>query len=256
MIDEPMAIGSSEAAKGKLLLASETGAFVSVFRRYFAAAGYSVLVASDPIEVYRAIRGDDVALLVLDSALAGADLQGTWRPVLSTVETYEVPVLAAYPRDCLDASQENPPEWARDHFTYPMNPEKILQKIEAATAGVACPGGPATAAPVGPADGPATPPSHSLKRRTWGERAVSRILDEQPTLRFLELGQSVFDQISDAIFVFARTGQIMMANDAACRMLGFERHEILGRSAGMVFSQIEPPPPEMGRPDLRSTMAR
>jgi PAS domain S-box-containing protein len=98
-------------------------------------------------------------------------------------------------------------------------------------------------------------PYRTPSRVSWGERAVSRILDRQPTLRFLESGQAVFDQMSDAVFVFARSGQIMMVNETACRMLGYERDEILGRSAGVVFSQIDPPP-EMARPDLRSSMLR
>jgi PAS domain S-box-containing protein len=43
--------------------------------------------------------------------------------------------------------------------------------------------------------------------------------------------------MSDAVFVFGRDGRIAMVNASACVMLRYDRADILGRSAGMLFAQ-------------------
>ena len=89
----------------------------------------------------------------------------------------------------------------------------------------------------------------------WPQSVVSKALREQPALHSVAASMAILDQIGDAVFIFARTGEIVMVNEPACRMLGYEREKILGRSPEDVFSQIENPPLVEGL-DLRQAMSR
>jgi len=91
--------------------------------------------------------------------------------------------------------------------------------------------------------------------RAITKRERAETLRAEPALRFLRASEVILDQISDAIFVFARTGEMVMVNETACRILGYHRDDILGRSAGVVFSQLENPPLVEGL-DLRHAMSR
>jgi PAS domain S-box-containing protein len=86
-------------------------------------------------------------------------------------------------------------------------------------------------------DDPGSESSHSgpVDRiiRKWADRCLREVL---------AASGPILDQIAEAVFVFSPKGPLVYANKTACRMLGYERDEIIGRSAGVVFSQMENAP--------------
>ena len=102
-------------------LASKTKQFVSIFIRYFQAAGYDVLLLQSPEGASEALRSRQLQLLVIDSEImkgAGADWRGTAALAAST----SVPVRAAGPREEKNIILKDIDCWATALTTYPMNP--------------------------------------------------------------------------------------------------------------------------------------
>ncbi|MHC4251985.1 MAG: sigma 54-interacting transcriptional regulator [Planctomycetota bacterium] len=232
------------AIPGSLLIASPCGSFRTIFCRYFRAAGYDVEVLHEPGLAARGMAMDRRSLLlILDQGLlSSADADG-WHQVLGNAKAAGVPVLAAMPREEREALADEVNSWAEGLLTYPINPEAALRTVVDVLSAR-----PGTGTPARGAGASAT-----LSRETAaGSRPAPRHGDLWSALRSC---RPILDQIGDALFVFARTGELVMANEAACRMLGFDRDDILGRSPGIVFSQIRTPPSLEGL-DLRKAMSR
>jgi len=238
----------------RLGIATSTEPFLSIFRRYFQAAGYDVVHLRSPEDAVESLGSRQLHLLVIDSQImngTGAD----WDGIPALAASTSVPVLAAVPREQADTLRESTKRWAGGLITYPMNPEAVQDEIVSAL-GDEAQSVPELAADV-PAEtlvGPETVVGPGASP-AWTQRVVSKVLREQPALHSVEASMAILDQISDAVFVFARTGEMVMVNETACRMLGYQRDEILGRSAGIVFSQLENPPLVEGL-DLRHAMSR
>ncbi|MHC4501794.1 MAG: sigma 54-interacting transcriptional regulator [Planctomycetota bacterium] len=237
----------------RLLLASPNESFRSIFGRYFTASGYTVDILRKPGLADTIFGSREVALLVLDEAFFDESPQGDWRGVVDKARSARVPVLAAAPREKTGTSGEACDAWAEDVITYPMNPEAVLRKVVKLT---------------GDARAAGTPSERTVGTEAMPDESVGLLSDYIARLpsdagggdgralwRALARCRLVLDQIRDAVFVFARTGQLAMVNDAACRILGYDRQEVLGRSPGVVFSQIDNPPSVNGL-DLRKAMSR
>jgi PAS domain S-box-containing protein len=221
-------------------VASTAEPFGSLFQQCLRAAGFDVLCLDTPAAARDLLGDGEIDLLVIDNSLASGS-RGDWERVLRDAVRSSIPVLVAGPLEEREALLAEAAQWTGAIITYPMDPEAALQTVEAALADV-----PATEAAREVDGRPA---------RTWPERIVSRVLRAQPGLGTIEASRAVLDQVSDAIFVFARTGEMVLINETACRMLGYERDEMLGRSAGILFPPIDQPAQVEGL-DIRSAMSR
>lgn len=230
-------------------IATPTEPFRAIFERYFRAAGFEVLRLPRPKDSVDSVKAHKMDLMVVDCVLMN-EPGGDWKKAARAVSRASIPVIAAGPMEDKEKLLEDTTKWAEALITYPMNPEVVLHVIERVLRGKG-------------QDGEA---SQDIEERSddtlvresparWPERVVARVLREQPALGAIEASRAVLDQISDAIFIFARTGEMILVNETACRMLGYDRDEILGRSAGVVFAQIENPPLVEGL-DLRQAMSR
>lgn len=70
---------------------------------------------------------------------------------------------------------------------------------------------------------------------------TGRVLAEQQLLVSRERYKALFDLASDAVFIADADGVIDEANIAACRLLGYDRDQLLGRNYGEVVADDEVP---------------
>jgi PAS domain S-box-containing protein len=222
-----------------LLIASDSDTLRDDLRCCFGGSAYDIRVVDGPSDVVHA-KGRSSGALILDSALTSARAGCPWRQVALYARSTGLQVLAAVTETERARVPGHVAEWAQDFIVYPLDRDLARRTVDTMLG---------REAPRERLAGANDGLGAALGRRTFDPSGTRKLV------QVLEASRMVFDQMSDAIFVFTREGQVVIANTAACRMLGYDREDVLGRSAGVLFAQMVGVP-DVNDLDIRRAMTQ
>ncbi len=177
-----------------------------------------VLEAASGQQALDIALGDaDIDLIVLDIQMPEIDGFQTASMLKIRKKTRDIPIIfltAAFKTD--EFQQKGYDVGAVDYLLKPIDDNQLINKIS------------------------------TYFRLIEKERDLNRQLEEQVAARTAELHtanqylRGIIDTMGEALLVLEPTGNIKSANPAACRMLGYDEHGLIGLNIGDVFEESEP----------------